>query len=551
MNSGIGRFIDIHRVARFLDRISSPWLVAVVSMLVGLGCYYLFPLAGDSDSTTYVDFARFLYDGVALTPSYHRWPGFPFLIVLSGYFHHGSFLPLIWIQTAMAISLPVIWYVTLVPFSRVGALVFALVGIASLVPYANQMAIMTETFFLFSLSLGVLFALRFFLHGTFRSFWLSAFFLVVLGFIRANSFICLALFLGIAVIMRGDRKRAFAHAAGVVAVTAGALFAWQNHRCQLGRQNGKAEFCDGQAMTGKLLFYNAYLGANVYKPNDGRPVLDPSLGPATRSLIETSIHYLKSHAGHLKFFWGADEAYLEAAGREPERIFEEYASHPSKRTYWSLWWDILDPAIGPKPADQLMMKSAFEIFERYPQALVRYILRNSKNYALLRPLLYASEYQTHDEKLLLVPHLYYYMGVYAPPEFHPHHDQPALYPLGASAKQEFEFNTIKKSRMPDFKYLLMEHGSKALRALRIAVFVALIFSLAVAVRGPMNPALIFLQLSVLAHMAVVVIFNEPQERYIIQMLPFEAMAAFIAGVQLLAWKTKEAEKEAAKGAEHV
>lgn len=134
-------------------------LLILVSVLIQILILHFYPLSISNDSFGYINLANNLFDGYR---SFERSIGYPFLVAVTGVSTDGTLIFLVYIQALMAISIPVLSFYAIRPLGFWYANVAALLALVNLFPFTMATQVLTETPYMFCISLLGFFACRYF-----------------------------------------------------------------------------------------------------------------------------------------------------------------------------------------------------------------------------------------------------------------------------------------------------------------------------------------------------------------------------------------------------
>jgi len=203
----IGLFGYVKRILGFIKKVphvlgnhnherKAVIFLVVASMLVQSFIILIMPLSLSEDSLGYILQAKDLFAELA----FQRTIGYPFLIAFGGLHYLDSMILLVYLQSLMAISIPILVYFTIRPFSKNIAFLAALVNLVILYPYVLAAQVLTETPFMFATALLGFFLSRYF-HTVKLQFLIAAigatFIIALLRVSGTPQFICLLAALGV------------------------------------------------------------------------------------------------------------------------------------------------------------------------------------------------------------------------------------------------------------------------------------------------------------------------------------------------------------------
>ena len=181
------------------------------------------PLSISNDSWGYIDFARNLFGGAVP----QRTAGFPFLLAVTGVPRAGTMVFFAYVQSLMAISLPLLVYFTIRPFSKSVAFGAGLLGTCILYPYVMALEALTDISYMWCTALVAFFLSRYLFSERLTYLVLAVVAAIAIALIRVSGtlqFLCLMAAVVLALLYRWretDKRRVLLRH-GAIAV---ALFA--------------------------------------------------------------------------------------------------------------------------------------------------------------------------------------------------------------------------------------------------------------------------------------------------------------------------------------
>jgi hypothetical protein len=345
------------------------WITAVVSGSIAL----LFLLFGyvefTTDSNTYlryaIDMAQHGFDpGLA-----KRTPGYPAILVLTGYTITGSLIGVLVLQAASGAAIPVITGAILRPISRWVAALTSAVMILSLTPFQFINRIHPDQFYVFMMVVIAALICRWLLSDRPLWLYLSCFSCLLASSLRPVGAVLVLACFGLAVC----RRRHLGHAA-----VCAALF--------LAVMVGLPKFERGQAdksFIGQQAFFNAYMWS------DGS-VDAFSSGTAAQELRGNLREFFaknptKEEKARLAGPQPPDEAYEHLFGRfdgNPDAQVTEMFARPQMYYYWII--AILSEQEWPD-GDRILLRATLQHYWQHPWQLVRSILQTYRGLTLGPP----------------------------------------------------------------------------------------------------------------------------------------------------------------------
>ena len=265
-----------------------------------------------SDSYDFTIFARLLPSGAIHTIGGWRPPGYPILLILSGYLISHSFSGIIILQALAAAMIPVMGYLILRPVNVTIAAITGLCLAASLIPFCFVTVIYPDQLYISGLVAVTLLTVRCVLQPTRGAIYAFAGLCLGLVWLRPAG----AIVAGTAFVMIGLQRRLLPHLiiAAVLAIAAQQSVArWQFSLQPI-----------HQPMLGKQLFWNAYL-------HSGGMNLSANAG---RELRRQMINFLSVPSNVESTYTGADhylKHYRELRSRyadNPERMVDGMLAEP-------------------------------------------------------------------------------------------------------------------------------------------------------------------------------------------------------------------------------
>jgi len=356
--------------------------ILFLSAAIGVLLFALIPISYFGDSTSYLSFAKTL-SGQQGSGFNHRTPGYPLLMIFTGVIHFNSFIGLVLCQLLMAVVIPLIIYRIVSIYERKFGYYTAMISIISLIPYSYMKTLLTEQSFIFFLLVATYSAARFFTTKNSTYVYLTAGTTFIVGTIRpAGLYIVSIFFITFFVFCFSYNKKALVHT--VISLVATLMLFTVSvvleNSLTTDRKNQK-HVTNTANMTGKLLFFNAYLSQGLSKNNTHS--IEKTFGPASKEFIALLSNYLsKDNKLFINFMETkksgpvAEYNYFYKRFEEnPGELLDEIIQSPARTYYWFLW-QLMDEMIGPSNADSLFLKVSLEILKNRPRVLLKFVGRN-------------------------------------------------------------------------------------------------------------------------------------------------------------------------------
>ena len=189
--------------------------------------YFIFiPLGYECDASMYFVYAKSLINAEGGVYTYHRPPGFPIFLVLTGQFLFDSFIITVMVQAIMGVLAPLLVYRSLAPLNRVTALACSGVFIISGIPFAAAKVMLATHLYMFLVVATIYAFSRYYFTEDPRFIYLTVFTGLAAMFTRWEAMFLLA-FAVMAMIAVGRRsKRHLRHVFLGIAVIATVIGGW-------------------------------------------------------------------------------------------------------------------------------------------------------------------------------------------------------------------------------------------------------------------------------------------------------------------------------------
>jgi hypothetical protein len=354
-----------------MNRTTDGVAVFILSLLVGLPiiCFGYIILYGDTFH--YLSYARNLAQGnfAHLCHLYFRTPGYPTLLILTGFTTTASLAGILVWQMLSGAAIPVLGYATVSRLNRNCALALALALICSLLPYFFINTIYPDQFYMFFLLLAAFLltswlvndrsvAVLYGLAATCAMLW----WLRPIGVTIAGLCLLLALF----------RRGALKHVLICTVLLAGAQWSFSYYQ---GRKAGKRRG-DVASMNGRQLFIQVYLHSQG-------GAFAAASGDAAAALRKHLVAYFSAHARDIKKRFAypmSNDQYHELFGRfegKPEEQVAEMLTHPHLTYFWIMFCisDVSDVSFGPR-GDDLFLRASLEFVREHPQQYLHGVVQS-------------------------------------------------------------------------------------------------------------------------------------------------------------------------------
>jgi len=430
-----------------------------ISVFIAVLYYLFFPLYYTKDSQSYFDFARLML-GMKEDAYHFRTPGYPLILILTGVPTLNTFRYLLLLQAAMAISVPIFFYKSLLRVTNPKVAFWgALTAMVSLVPYMYMKCVMTEQTYIFLNMLNIWLAANYFSSRKIGYIYASAAVLLTMLMVRpAGSFLYILWFF---IFLLAAPKKNALHLTFLLVVIFASNAGWASVRKALLGLSSSALV--NTNMIGKTLFSNVYVhGIKIQKEN----------GPSSEKFIDLlDAHLVRDFgsAGQPEAHspmrpLSSDEYFFERFRGNPKGLSEEIFNSVSLH-YYSYLSDTFDRLIGVGEADRLFLKVAIETLRARPQSAVFLVYFSQWNFfsGVTRVFSYARE--PGARRFFLIPNL-------------PYEAPGAGRQLKYNESQEL-FNEWKNSRKLDgiglkLRWFLSATWRRAVLGLRFIVFLGML-----------------------------------------------------------------------------
>lgn len=318
----------------------------------------------------FMQYADAILHGTTLKPDIaQRDAGYPLLIILSGYPFLHSLIPLLLIQAAFAIAMPLLIYEALRRLSANTAFYTALASIVLLFPIYFMKMIHHDQMYVF-LSILMLCMLLMFVQTTkIRFLYYFTFAALAASIARPAGNALFPVFLFVSYIsVRGSIRHYIACFALFGLFVAG--YSWHRYVIFDVRHAGELP-----SYTGEQIFFDPYLNTANY----GIRLLPKRVGPNLELIVEnlrrllqpsvTGSEFVQQQIAPLYAHSGEPKEFADANifPFSPDQLIERIFTKPNYEYYL-----ILCAAAD----DRVLLHAAFEIARAYPGLIVRYFMRN-------------------------------------------------------------------------------------------------------------------------------------------------------------------------------
>jgi hypothetical protein len=339
--------------------------VAVFVISGALAIYFLlrggFTFFGDS--YTYFLYADLLVHGRFAPDLYIRTPGYPALIILSGYTGAKSVIGLLLLQAVFATLMPWLVYKTFSRFNLWLGVVAAVTCLCSLTPVFFENTLYPDGAYLFFAFAALYFLGRLIATGRPQSLYLCFACLAFDYFLRPAG---LALIVSYAVLLALWYRHLMKQLLAILVVIAIAIIGFgQFEELSLRHSNGMA---GSETMVGRQMFLNAYLRSAPY---GGFEVAGNTFAGLKRDLLE---YFTRDPARFDPPSWGH-----RLSSKAVHDLYGEYEAHPSTlvdrmftRPDFLYYWMLFDFADRSPEGDRQLSILWLKYLEEHPLLVGRY-----------------------------------------------------------------------------------------------------------------------------------------------------------------------------------
>ncbi len=368
---GLGKTVSSIVLAPLTLFLPSDVSRANLTKLVILGALFatFFLFAGrvwlPGGATQFLDYADAIVHHTILPPSVaQRDAGYPLLIILSGYPFLKSLLPILLIQAAFAVALPMLIYASLQRLSIPLAFVTALVCLLTLAPYYFiKMVHHDQTYIFFSILL--MFALLLLVQTKeIRFLYLFTVVAIFASIVRPAGNILFPIFLVVAyVAIRGNVRHYLI--CSIIFGLALAAYTWHRQMIFDVKDVGS-----NASYTGEQMFYNPYVNSLDY----GVQLTPKEIGPDFALAVNNVRQQLEPDPKDLKLLrlydnssYAREFAATNISPFTTDQLIERILTLPNWE-YYTLLCLAND--------DQTMLRATWELDRAHPILILRYSVRN-------------------------------------------------------------------------------------------------------------------------------------------------------------------------------
>jgi len=151
-------------------------VVLLAAAVLFQAVYFVFiPLGYECDASMYFAYAKSLINAAGGSYTYHRPPGFPIFLILTGQFLFDSFIITVIAQAVMGVLAPLLVYRSLAPLNRVTALACSGVFIISGIPFAAAKLMLATHLYMFLVVATIYAFSRYYFTNSPRFIYLTVF----------------------------------------------------------------------------------------------------------------------------------------------------------------------------------------------------------------------------------------------------------------------------------------------------------------------------------------------------------------------------------------
>jgi hypothetical protein len=317
----------------------------------------------------FIDYANAIVHGSILGPSTNasqRDAGYPLLIIFSGYPFMHSLIPLLIIQAAFAVALPLLVFESLHRVAPVPAFYTSLYSMLTLSPYLFMKMIHHDQSYIFFEMLMLVMILLSVQTKQIRYLYLFTLVAIFTSIVRpaGNALFPIAI-VGIYMAIRGKIRHYFTCA--ILFVIAFGVYSWHRYVIFDAKDLGSM-----QSYTGSQMFYDPYVNALDY----GIRLSPETIGPSF-TLVLKNLQMALDNSNEAEFiqksYVGGDRLAAAFARTNmlpftAEQLIDRVIESPNYEYYSLLWAANND--------DRVMRQAAWEMAWANPTLILRYTTRN-------------------------------------------------------------------------------------------------------------------------------------------------------------------------------
>lgn len=350
-------------------------MVLLLSAAATIVTYYFSPVYFAPDSDTYLKYAYNLANHYINPNLFWRTPGYPLLLIATGYVHFDSLAILLYLQGFCAFLTPLLLQATLRPYSKPLALVAASACIFSLAPYRYQMMIYPDQLHLF-LPVLMAFLVMHYVRSKHIAWLVSAYAVIAaLSFFRPTMmfFIPLLLLLLWLPDIRRKKNHYAAHIVMVLAIIAShMLFTQMKDQFRTPEQ--------ASSFAGSQLFFNIYMhsgGENAFATSNGLYTVE------FRDRLTVFLRNKRKVGQFMRDLkYGTPEEFYNLLYSQyqnnPAKLTSQVLQSPNEYYYWMLF-AFTNWVLGRK-GDAIITQVSLEQLQTHPHLLAKIVHENGKAY---------------------------------------------------------------------------------------------------------------------------------------------------------------------------
>ena len=507
--------------------------IFIVSFILGTLLLAFVPIVYNSSSGSYVLYAREFLGMEDHPEIYFRTWGYPLLLIVSGVFKLDTFWGVALIQYAMAITIPIFIFRTISIYESKTAYYLSLFSIVSLVPYGFMKAIMTEQSYIFFLIVCLYYASKFFATQRIYYVYMTCLFMSILSLIRpTGDYVFLIFVIVIVTYIHRWKRSVFIH---LVISIVGILVLFQGWSyVRVAVFDGLTPKMFNQTnVTGKFLFYNVYLSGGHYNNRilfvggqfEKKFLINEIDGPASKAFVNAlrtaleNIEFtkIKENLGMTQVGLGQLQNAFYFGYDTPQKLGDEILSAPSVPYHFFIW-KLFDKAYGPEKADELLKNVSIEMLRLNPLMGLHYLARNIYFFCIGISMDYIYALHPNYNLKVMQPKM---DGLVA---YSPLSENPEI-GLTKNLAQDLSFRLGGDWNTRIRAILFFYFWSSCYLIIRPFVFLFMLLGVIITLKEKYGPIGLLAFGIVLYHMLIVCGFQMPVDRYIMQTLLLEVIAA--------------------------
>jgi len=349
--------------------------ILIVSILVQTFFLFTSNFTVPGGAAEFFAFAEALLHGqkVTIPTVATRDIGYPFLLILSGYFVTNSLIGITLLHAVMGMLIPIFIYLAIAPSSRACAFYTALASIVTLSPFFFVKWIHHDHAYVFFSVVVVWAFCRFLSTKRPADLYLLTFALIAASLTRPAGNVLFPVLIVVAYVAARGPARHYLVCALIFTAAMGGYGAFRYHIFDMAHRT------DTPSYTGQQIFYNLYMNSKEYGIE-----LSENLGPHMRQITESVYQAMLPDprtSEILKKFTSSEQAPSEFVEKVTTPFLNKYfypysAADFRSQLYREPNWEYFLLMSVAEPNDQVYLRACWEIVKAYPLYPVKYAARN-------------------------------------------------------------------------------------------------------------------------------------------------------------------------------